>query len=74
MKLKVKVQVGVNIPGVGVTKKNKEFEVEGDSLETTLQAVAVKYRELKLQEPHEYAAWQISVALPAPAAEAPAAE
>ena len=72
MKLKAKVQVGVDMPGMGLTKKNKEFEVEAGSVEEAMQAVASKYRELKLQEPTEYASWSISVSL-APAT-APAAE
>ncbi len=63
MKFKVKVQVGVNFPGMGLTKKNKEFEIEADSIESAMSAAAVKYREIYKQEPSEFASWQVSLSL-----------
>lgn len=72
MKFKVKVQVGVNFPGMGLTKKNKEFEIEADSIESAMSAAAAKYREIYKQEPSEFASWQVSLSLHNDA-EAPAA-
>lgn len=63
MKFKVKVQVGVNFPGMGLTKKNKEFEIEADSIESAMSAAAAKYREIYKQEPSEFASWQVSLSL-----------
>lgn len=69
MKFKVKIQVGVVIPGIGPTKKNKEFEIEAESLADAFNQVDAKYREANLQHPNEYASWSVSIALAAPAAQ-----
>ncbi len=71
MKYKVKVQVGADIPGVGLTRKNKEFAVEADTLAEALTKVEAEYSKLGLQAPESYAAWQVAVTR-APEAEAPA--
>lgn len=74
MKFKVKVVVGVDFPGLGISKKNKEFTVEAATLEDVMAAAVTEYRKVFQQEPGDFASWQLSISLagvevePAPAA------
>lgn len=63
MKFKIKIQLGVNFPGVGVRKMNKEFEVEADGPESAVTEAMRKYRAEGGQEPASFASWQMGVAM-----------
>lgn len=63
MKFKVRVTVGVNFPGAGLTKKNKEFDIEANSVSEALSQAGTKAREAFPGNAAEYASWQVSVAL-----------
>lgn len=74
MKFKVRVTVGVNFPGAGLTKKNKEFDIEAPSASEALSQAGAKAREAFPGAPTDYASWQVSLALNTGAAEAKADE
>lgn len=63
MKFKIKIQLGVNFPGVGVRKMNKEFEVEADGPEAAVTTAMQKYRAEGGQDPASFASWQMGVAM-----------
>lgn len=63
MKFKVRVTVGVNFPGAGLTKKNKEFDIEAPSAAEALSQAGAKAREAFPGAPTDYASWQVSLAL-----------
>lgn len=63
MKFKIKIQLGVNFPGVGVRKMNKEFEVEATSPETAVTEAMKQYRAGGGQEPDSFASWTLGVAM-----------
>lgn len=73
MKFKVKVVAGVEFPGVGISRKNKETSIEATSLPDAMTKAAAFAAQAFPGDPAAYKAFQVSVTIDdgkgAPAAE-----